>query len=130
MGKCCDLFFLTFPFKALYCLGGKCIGIGDEGSYCFIRDFPSITHICLPYFSDQNPPISYLDICYSMIEVIILLLYNERLRDSLNINFLSMCIQVFYLISRTILYISMIYALGNIVVAVTAVPKILEAVKL
>jgi len=31
---------------------------------------------------------------------------------------------------KTILYISMIYALGNIVVAVTAIPKILEAVKL
>lgn len=33
-------------------------------------------------------------------------------------------------ISRTILYISLIYALGNVVVAVTAIPKLLEAVKL
>ena len=39
-------------------------------------------------------------------------------------------LSIVFILFRTILYVSIVYALGNIVVSVTAIPSILEVVQL
>ena len=53
------------------------------------------------------------------------------MENNKTVSFIKIYIYIYmFFFSRTILYVSLIYALGNIVVSITAVPSILQAVQL